>query len=52
MPVEPHPIEVITVRGRTPNPIAKVFIDELRALVQPLAKRGNAIWVRQFARHG
>jgi DNA-binding transcriptional LysR family regulator len=42
LPVEPHPIEVITVRGRTPNPIAKVFIDELRVLVQPLAKRGNA----------
>jgi len=36
LPVESRPIEIISLRGRTPNPIAKLFIDELHALVRPL----------------
>lgn len=39
LPVESQSIEIIGLRGRTPNPIAKLFINELRALVQPPAKR-------------
>jgi hypothetical protein len=30
---------IITVKDRTPNPIATLFIKELRALTRPLAKR-------------
>jgi DNA-binding transcriptional LysR family regulator len=39
LPVESQPIEIISLRGRTPNPIVRLFIDELRILVQPLTKR-------------
>ena len=33
-----RPVEIITVKNRTPNPIATLFIEELRALAKPLAK--------------
>ena len=33
-----RPVEIITVKNRTPNPIAALFINELRALTKPLAK--------------
>src|SRR5262249_24986282 len=36
---ETRPVEIITVKDRTPNPIASLFIKELRALAKPLAKR-------------
>jgi DNA-binding transcriptional LysR family regulator len=36
---ETRPVEIITVKDRTPNPIASLFIKELRALATPLAKR-------------
>jgi DNA-binding transcriptional LysR family regulator len=35
---KPRDVEVITVKNRTPNPIATLFIKELRALAKPLAK--------------
>jgi DNA-binding transcriptional LysR family regulator len=36
----PQVIDVITLRNRTPNPIAKLFVDELRAFARPsLASR-------------
>jgi DNA-binding transcriptional LysR family regulator len=35
----PAPVEIITVKDRTPNPIATLFIKELRDLARPLAKR-------------
>lgn len=41
LPIKSQPIEMISLRGRTPNPITKLFIDELRALVQPLTKRAD-----------
>jgi DNA-binding transcriptional LysR family regulator len=41
LPVESQSVEIITLRGRTPNPIARLFIDELRALVQPITKRSG-----------
>jgi len=36
LPTEARPVQVVTLRNRTPNPIAKVFIDELRSLSKPL----------------
>jgi len=32
------PLDVLTVKNRTPNPIATLFIKELRALAKPLAR--------------
>jgi hypothetical protein len=31
-------VDIITVKNRTPNPIATLFVKELRALAKPLAK--------------
>lgn len=39
LPLPSQSVEIITLRDRTPNPIAKLFIDELRALVQPLVRQ-------------
>ena len=39
LPMKPQPIEIISLRGRTPNPITSLFIQELRTLVEPLTKR-------------
>jgi DNA-binding transcriptional LysR family regulator len=36
LPTKPRPVQVVTLRNRTPNPIAKLFIDELRAFAKPL----------------
>jgi DNA-binding transcriptional LysR family regulator len=36
LPTEARPVQVVTLRNRTPNPIAKLFIDELRAFTKPL----------------
>jgi DNA-binding transcriptional LysR family regulator len=33
-----RPVDIITVRNRTPNPIATLFIKELRVVAKPLAK--------------
>ena len=33
-----RPVDIITVKNRTPNPIAMLFIKELRALAKPLEK--------------
>jgi hypothetical protein len=32
------PVQVVTLRNRTPNPIAKLFIDELRTFSKPATK--------------
>jgi DNA-binding transcriptional LysR family regulator len=37
--IKAPPAVVITLKNRTPNPIARLFIDELRALAKPLVKR-------------
>jgi hypothetical protein len=34
-PEKSQPVEIITLQDRTPNPIAKLFIDELRGLIPP-----------------
>jgi hypothetical protein len=36
--IKPRSVDIITVKNRTPNPIATLFINELRALAKPLAK--------------
>jgi DNA-binding transcriptional LysR family regulator len=33
------PVVIISLKNRTPNPIARLFIDELHRLMQPLKKR-------------
>jgi len=38
-PARPQAAQVITLRNRTPNPIAKLFIDEVQAFAGPLASR-------------
>jgi len=38
-PAKSQAAQVIMLRNRTPNPIAKLFIDELRAFAAPLASR-------------
>jgi DNA-binding transcriptional LysR family regulator len=38
LPLESQPVEVITLRDRTPNPIGRLFVDELRALILPSMK--------------
>jgi DNA-binding transcriptional LysR family regulator len=37
--IENPPVVVISLKRRTPNPIARLFIDELRQLMKPLEKR-------------
>jgi DNA-binding transcriptional LysR family regulator len=38
--IKAPPVVVITLKNRTPNPIARLFIEELRALAKPLMKGG------------
>lgn len=38
-PMTTRPIEVNTLKNRTLNPIAKLFVDELRAFAKPLSKQ-------------
>jgi DNA-binding transcriptional LysR family regulator len=33
-----RPVDIITVKNRTPNPVATLFIQELRAVVESLPK--------------
>jgi DNA-binding transcriptional LysR family regulator len=35
---ETRPVNIFTVKNRTPNPVATLFVKELRALAKPLAK--------------
>jgi DNA-binding transcriptional LysR family regulator len=36
LPTEARPVQVVTLRNRTPNPIAKLFVDEMRIFAKPL----------------
>jgi hypothetical protein len=36
------PTVAISLKNRTPNPIARLFIDELRAFAEPVMKKGPA----------
>jgi DNA-binding transcriptional LysR family regulator len=42
LPTEARPVQVVTLRNRTPNPIAKVFTDELRSFSKPLRELRGA----------
>lgn len=37
--MKPRPVEIITLKNRTPNPVSKLFIDEIHRLSAPLTKR-------------
>jgi DNA-binding transcriptional LysR family regulator len=39
LPVKPMPIAIITLKNRTLNPVAKLFIDCAHDVARPLAKR-------------
>jgi len=39
LPNKPMPIGIITLKDRTPTPIARLFIDTVRAVAKPLASR-------------
>ena len=36
--VPPEPVGIVTLKGRTPNPAAGLFIDAVRTMAKPLAK--------------
>jgi hypothetical protein len=38
MPIRSTPVGVVTLKNRTPNPIAKLFIDCAREVAKPLAR--------------
>jgi hypothetical protein len=39
LPNKPLPIGIITLKDRTPTPIAQLFIESVRAVAKPLASR-------------
>jgi hypothetical protein len=45
LPLRSQPAQVMTLKDRTPNPIARLFVDELRVLTQPLRKDAVAVKV-------
>jgi DNA-binding transcriptional LysR family regulator len=40
LPVAPEPVAIITLKNRSLSPAATMFIEHVRALTKPLAKRG------------
>jgi DNA-binding transcriptional LysR family regulator len=41
LPLPTQPVEIITLRNRLPNPIEKLFVDELRALIPAEMKQSR-----------
>lgn len=41
LPLKPLSVDIITLKDRTPNPIARLFIEELRAIVSAKMIRGR-----------
>jgi DNA-binding transcriptional LysR family regulator len=39
VPVPPSPVGIITLKGRTINPVAQLFIDHAREVAKPLTKK-------------
>jgi DNA-binding transcriptional LysR family regulator len=37
LPVQPRPVGIVTLRKRTPNPVARLFVDCARAVMKPFA---------------
>jgi DNA-binding transcriptional LysR family regulator len=58
LPIElalaPMPVGIVTVRGRTPGPVAQLFIESARDVAKPLAKRKGSMQPRidRHGRHG
>src|SRR5262249_35234431 len=42
LPLKSQPAQIITLKDRTPNAIAKLFVDELRVVTQPLRRGPGA----------
>jgi DNA-binding transcriptional LysR family regulator len=38
LPIAPRPVAIVSLKGRTLSPVAKLFIDCVRTIVRPLAK--------------
>jgi hypothetical protein len=38
LPVAGVPIGIVTLKNRTPNPVARLFIEHARDIARPLAK--------------
>jgi len=41
LPVRLGPVGIITLKNRTPSPVAQLFIDHAREIAKPLAKIGG-----------
>lgn len=39
LPIQLRPVGVVTLKNRTPNPVARLFIECVRGIVKPLADR-------------
>jgi DNA-binding transcriptional LysR family regulator len=38
LPIEPRPVAIITLKGRTLSPVASLFIECVREVVKPLTR--------------
>ncbi len=38
LPFKPWPVGIVTLKNRTPNPVAQIFIESARKIVKPFAK--------------
>ena len=43
LPLKSQPAQIITLKDRTPNAIARLFVDELRVVTQPLRQDAAAM---------
>lgn len=41
LPIKSQPIEIITLKNRTPNAVSRLFVDELRAATKLLRRNGS-----------
>jgi DNA-binding transcriptional LysR family regulator len=39
LPAQPRPVVIVTLKGRTLSPVAKLFVESVREIAKPLAKR-------------
>lgn len=46
LPLKSQPVEVITLKNRTANPVARLFVEELRALTRPMTRRLPGVGTR------
>jgi hypothetical protein len=43
LPLKSQPAQIITLKDRTPNAIARLFVEELRVVTQPLRQDAAAM---------